>query len=334
MNQSDRDVLQQGLDLLKQGTDLWLCTILATYGSAPRPVGSVFITDGHRRFGSISGGCVEDAFVQLIADGKLQKNCEIFDYGTHIAPHGTQFELPCGGHIQILVEHLTPQDQAILLDWLAQIETEQPFGRAVNLTTGERKFFTDEKEMHRAVGFNANAQQATPQWGAVFYAKAEQLLLLGISQVSEILARLAKQAGFVVRLCDNRPEYAANWQWTPTQGGIDVEWASPDYFVEKYVTPRTAVLALAHAPRVDDLAMMAALESDAFYIGALGSHRNSEKRRERLARIGEYSLEMLDRLRAPIGLPIGSKTPFEIAIAILADVIATKNHIKLEQCKR
>lgn len=333
MNQSDRGVLQQGLDRLTQGCELWLCTILATYGSAPRPVGSVFITDGHHRYGSISGGCVEDAFVQLITNGTLQKACSIFDYGTHIAPHGTQFELPCGGHIQILVEHLTPQDQAVLQDWLAQIDSKQPFGRAVNLTTGERKFFTDENAMQRAVGFNANAQQATPQWGTVFYAKAEQILLLGISQVSEILARLAKQAGFVVRLCDNRPEYAPNWQWTSAQGGIEVEWASPDYFVEKYVTPRTAVLALAHDPRVDDLAMMAALESEAFYIGALGSHRNSEKRRERLARIGEYLPDVLNRLRAPIGLPIGSKTPFEIAVAILADVIAAKNHIKLEQCK-
>ena len=131
-------------------------------------------------------------------------------------------------------------------------------------------------------------------------------------------------------MCDVRENYSQSWRWTAAEGGIDVEWCSADAFVERYTNAYTAVLALAHDPRVDDMGLMGALESNAFYIGALGSHANSDRRRERLMRIGEYTQAELARLHAPIGIAIGSKTPFEIAIAVIAEVIAVKNGINCD----
>ena len=317
MNELDQQVLEQSIQLLKQGKTLYLCSILSTYGSAPRPVGSLFATDGYLRLGSISGGCVEDAFIQLIQQNQLTNSQCVFDYGTHIAPDHTKYELPCGGHIQLLVEKINGDNIPELQQWLKQAQQNQDFFRCVNLKTAERQIYL-QAPFH-----------LDPNWVLQSYEQKYQLLLIGISQVSEQLARLAAKANFTVRLCDMREEYAPHWHWPASNDGIDIIWQGPDIFVEKYVTAKTAVLALAHDPRVDDLAMMAALESNAFYIGALGSSRTSAKRRERLKRIGEYSEEELNRLHAPIGLPIGSRTPFEIAIAILADLIAAKNDIHL-----
>ena len=319
MNELDQQVLQQSISLLQQGKTLYLCSILSTYGSAPRPIGSLFATDGQVRLGAISGGCVEDAFIQLIQQNQLTNSQCTFDYGTHIAPNQSQYELPCGGHIQLLIEKVTAENLPQLQQWLQYAQQNQDFFRTVNLTTGERQI----SHQHP---FNLGED-----WVQQNYEQKYQLLLIGISQVSEQLARLAAKANFSVRLCDMREEYAPHWHWPATEGGIDVLWQGPDIFVEKYANAKTAVLALAHDPRVDDLAMMAALESKAFYIGALGSRRTSAKRRERLERIGEYSQTELNRLHAPIGLPIGSRTPFEIAIAILADLIAAKNGLHLIQ---
>lgn len=316
MNALDKHVLLDCQTWLHQGKSVWLCTILSTYGSAPRPVGALFATDGDIRSGSVSGGCIEDAFMKLIQQHELDKPLQVFDYGTHLATNGSQYELPCGGHISLLIEHLYPDDCYLVDSWLTAAEQTPAFIRAINIETEQRNI--------------VSGTDTTPYpspWLTVHYQQHWQLLLLGISQVSEEVARLAVRAGFTVRLCDIRENYSQSWRWTAAEGGIDVEWCSADAFVERYTNVYTAVLALAHDPRVDDMGLMGALESNAFYIGALGSHANSARRRERLMRIGEYTQSQLARLHAPIGIAIGSKTPFEIAIAVIAEVIAVKNGI-------
>lgn len=316
MNALDKHVLLDCQTWLHQGKSVWLCTILSTYGSAPRPVGALFATDGDIRSGSVSGGCIEDAFMKLIQQHELDKPLQVFDYGTHLATNGSQYELPCGGHISLLIEHLYPDDCYLVDSWLTAAEQTPAFIRAINIDTEQRNI--------------VSGTDTTPYpspWLTVHYQQHWQLLLLGISQVSEEVARLAVRAGFTVRLCDIRENYSQSWRWTAAEGGIDVEWCSADAFVERYTNVYTAVLALAHDPRVDDMGLMGALESNAFYIGALGSHVNSARRRERLMRIGEYTQAELARLHAPIGIAIGSKTPFEIAIAVIAEVIAVKNGI-------
>ncbi|MGY4108262.1 XdhC family protein [Aeromonas encheleia] len=322
MSSGQLEVLRQSLAWLAQGKSIWLCSIVATYGSAPRPQGSLFATDGSRRSGSISGGCIEDAFVAMLARGEYDSPLSLLDYGSHLAPDGSAFELPCGGRIRLLVERLSG-DEAVadLNEWLSRLQGALPFVREVRLDQGGRSYLADEMQ--------SQCEQEDPDRVRLSYAQRWRLLLLGISQVSEQVARLGQAAGFEVLLCDTREAYRPDWHWGPEQGGIAVEWCDPERFVERHVTARSAVLALAHDPRIDDAGLMAALESEAFYLGAMGSVRTSERRLERLQRIGEISRERLDRIHAPIGLPIGSKAPIEIAIATLAEVIAARNGIRL-----
>ena len=320
MSSGQLEVLRQSLAWLAQGKSIWLCSIVATYGSAPRPQGALFATDGSRRSGSISGGCIEDAFVAMLARGEHDSPLSLLDYGSHLAPDGSEFELPCGGRIRLLVEHLSG-DEAVadLNEWLSRLQGALPFVREVRLDQGGRSYLADEMQ----------GEQEEPGRVRLSYAQRWRLLLLGISQVSEQVARLGQAAGFEVLLCDTREAYRPDWHWGPEQGGIAVEWCDPERFIERHVTARSAVLALAHDPRIDDAGLMAALESEAFYLGAMGSVRTSERRLERLQRIGEISRERLDRIHAPIGLPIGSKAPIEIAIATLAEVIAARHGIRL-----
>lgn len=320
MSDSNVEVLRQSLTWLREGKTLWLCSIVATYGSAPRPRGALFATDGVARSGSISGGCIEDAFVAQLAAGGHEAPIALIDYGAHLAPDGSQFELPCGGSIKLLVERLVPGDEAErdLGRWLALLQGATPFVREIPLAQGVRRYLAGEHQGEDAPGMVRLA-----------YAQRWRLLLLGISQVSEQMARLGQAAGFEVLLCDTREAYSPDWHWGPEQGGIAVQWCDPERFVERHATARSAVLALAHDPRLDDAGLMAAIESEAFYIGAMGSVRTSARRLERLQRIGEASPTQLDRIHAPIGLPIGSKSPIEIAIATLAEVIAARNGISL-----
>lgn len=314
------DVLRQSLTWLAQGKSVWLCSIVATYGSAPRPRGALFATDGLCRSGSISGGCIEDAFVEKLARGEQNAPLSLLDYGAHLTTDGSQFELPCGGSIQLLVEHLMPGDEATqdLNRWLALQQGATPFVREVQIVQGTRTYLSGERLYGDEPGVVRLA-----------YAQRWRLLLLGISQVSEQVARLGQAAGFEVLLCDTREAYRSDWHWGPEQGGIAVQWCDPERFVERHATAQSAVLALAHDPRIDDAGLMAGLESDAFYLGAMGSVRTSERRRERLQRIGDSSQEQLARIHAPIGLPIGSKSPIEIAIATLAEVIAVRHGIRM-----
>ncbi|WP_033138911.1 XdhC family protein [Aeromonas finlandensis] len=325
MSNDQAEVLHQSLSWLAQGRCIWLCSIVATYGSAPRPRGALFATDGTHRSGSISGGCIEDAFVNMLARGEHDAPLSLLDYGAHLAPDGSAFELPCGGRIRLLVERLEGDEaSADLAAWLTKLQGDLPFVREVLLDQGKRTYLAGEvKEL---------CEQDEPGRVRLSYALRWRLLLLGISQVSEQVARLGQAAGFEVRLCDTRELYRSDWHWGPEQGGIAVEWCDPERFVERHATAQSAVLALAHDPRIDDAGLMAGLESNAFYLGAMGSVRTTARRLERLQRIGEASQYQLARIHAPIGLPIGSKTPIEIAIAVLAEVIAVRQGITLQNC--
>ncbi|MFM5027890.1 XdhC family protein [Aeromonas rivipollensis] len=322
MSDAQLEVLRQSLAWLAQGKGIWLCSIVATYGSAPRPKGALFATDGIHRSGSISGGCIEDAFVDMLARGQHDAPLSLLDYGSHLAPDGSAFELPCGGRIRLLVERLEGDAASADLDeWLTRLQGGHPFVREVLLEQGKRTYLAEETM--------DPCEQEAPGRVRLSYAQRWRLLLLGISQVSEQVARLGQAAGFEVRLCDTREPYRRDWHWGPEQGGIAVEWCDPERFVERHATAQSAVLALAHDPRIDDAGLMAGLESDAFYLGAMGSVRTSARRLERLQRIAEASQTQLARVHAPIGLPIGSKTPIEIAIAVLAEVIAVRQGIRL-----
>jgi xanthine dehydrogenase accessory factor len=154
-----------------------------------------------------------------------------------------------------------------------------------------------------------------------------RLLIIGAGQLSRFLAQIAVGMDYSVTVCDPREEYREGWHVE----GVQVVHAMPDDLVlEMKLDSRCAVVALTHDPKLDDLALMEALKSDAFYVGAIGSRSNDEKRRERLLDF-DLTPAQLEKLHGPIGLYIGSKTPSEIAISILAEMTAVKNDVLLPE---
>lgn len=326
MQLTDLQVLSDIQNWLDKSCSFWLCTIISTYGSAPRSIGSLFAWNGQRRLGSISGGCLEDAFIEELNSENIPKTPCLFSYDKHLVNEHVTIELPCGGSIQLLVEHFNGQDRnktQHLRQWYQDALLYLPFSRHVHLKSGE---ITQNLPPRSAA---APAIEKTANQVHLFYRQVWRLLIFGIGQVSESVAKIGLMAGYDVKICDMREDLADSWHFTQKQGGVDVSWIAPDVFVDKYSNERTIILALSHDLRIDDLGLLAALESNAFYIGAMGSIRTTEKRRQRLERIGEFSPDQLAKLHAPVGLPIGSKTPMEIAIAIFADIIAKQNGIAL-----
>ncbi len=323
MQLTDLHVLNGIQGWMEQGNRFWLCTILGTFGSSPRPVGSLFAWNGAQRLGSISGGCLEDAFIDKLDSHFIQGFPQVISYGKDLVNENICIELPCGGSIKLLVELYEPVTYPLLEIFIENANLKRPFYKVIDLKSKNIQYNSD----------NSKETNLLPSPSEdiihVHYQQVTQLLLLGISQVSEWVAKLGLMAGFSVKICDMRKGLANSWSIPATaeHEAVEVIWRSPDLFIEEYITNNTAVLALAHDPRIDDLGLMVALEFDPFYVGAMGSKMTTKKRIERLEKVGGVSKEGLKKLIAPIGLPIRSKTPFEIAISVIADIIATKNAI-------
>ena len=153
-----------------------------------------------------------------------------------------------------------------------------------------------------------------------------RMLLIGAGQLTEYLATMAQFSGFAVTVCDPREEYRSAWQ----VAGVKVESSMPDDVVTAFKPDRrSCVIALTHDPKLDDLALLEALNTEAFYVGAIGSRRNNDARHQRMAEHFDITEAGLARLRGPIGIYIGSKTPPEIAVSVMAEILAVKNGVAL-----
>jgi xanthine dehydrogenase accessory factor len=299
----DQAIFEKLKDYREGQSPWWLCTVLSTYGSAPRPVGSHFLTDGHFRLGSISGGCLEDAFVNHLPQRPSMPYLSLFDYKADLLQGAP--ELPCGGQIQLLIECLTTDRhiQAVLTLFDALQQPSQ-VRRIFDLQHQSTNLAFESFELHQT------------EITQVLYPIQQQLLLLGASAVSAETALLAERCGYMVQVCDIRSHFIANWS-----SHIQLEIRPSDDFVEAYCHGQTGVLALAHDPRVDDLGLASALQMNPFFIGALGSTQTHQARVDRLSRCYDFNAATLARVHAPIGLNIGSKTPAAIAVAIMAQII-------------
>ncbi len=321
MQAVDNQVLTQVRNWLETRQKCWLCTVVATYGSSPRPVGSLLTcdTNGHV-VGSLSGGCVEDDLLEKLEAGELAPDKpEIMKYG--LTPQDTErLGLPCGGHLHIVVEPLTANESR-LKDFnhiVARLEERRCVRREVYLGGGHTTVTDVERAQELTVDESAKDGPAMRHTFGPRY----QLFLIGSGMVSQYLADFAQALDYQVTVCDPREHMLEQWQVEGTR--LINEY--PDDAIRKHGNdPMTAIVALTHDPRIDDMGMMEALKSDAFYIGAMGSSRTSASRRERLTML-DISKSELARLHAPVGLDIGSKTPPEIAIAILAELTAVRKH--------
>ena len=313
MDSIDLEVLKTCDQWLREGRGCELVTVIRTWGSSPRPQGATLaICDDGRVIGSVSGGCIEDDLIARVRSYGLCRTVpEVVTYGI-TADEAHRFGLPCGGTIELALEPLSARSRiSELLQRLAQHEL---VARRLDLRTGDVQLSTASAGMTLQISAAALTTVHGPRW---------RLLIIGAGQLSRFLAQIAVGMDYHVTVCDPREEYRDGWQ----VAGVQVVHAMPDDLViEMQLDGRSAVVALTHDPKLDDLALIEALKSNAFYVGAIGSRVNNAKRRERLA-LFDISPEQLEKLHGPIGLFIGSKTPAEIAISILAELTAVKNGV-------
>jgi xanthine dehydrogenase accessory factor len=294
-----------------------LVTVVKTWGSSPRPEGAMLaVREDGLVVGSVSGGCIEDDIVDRTRrEGQKAIRCEVVTYGV-TADEARRFGLPCGGTIQLVLEPLTRESGMRAL--LREVEAGHLVTRRLELSSG----FSTLHPAEATDGLKFDGKVLTTIHGPRY-----RMLVIGASQLSKYLAQIAVGLDYQVTICDPRDEYTETWD-VP---GVRLVRTMPDDTVTAMqLDERCAVVALTHDPKLDDLALMEALKSPAFYVGALGSRANNAKRRERLR---EFDLtdDEIARLHGPIGLYIGSRTPPEIAVSILAEVTAIKNGVALAQ---
>lgn len=320
MESIDLLVLRTAHDWLTAGHRTLLATVVRTWGSSPRPVGSMMAlrADG-RVIGSVSGGCIEDDLIHRytsayqgpgLPDGPPQR----VRYGID-ADDAHRFGLPCGGTLEIVLEFSPCADS--LAQLLQHLDNGHLVRRQLDLASGQATLHTTETPEQFA--FDGKHMLST-------LGPGYRMLLIGAGALAEYLATMARFNGFKVSVCDPRPEYMEAWNLD----GVDKLTGMPDDIVRDFAPDlRTCIIAVSHDPKLDDLALLEALHSPAFYIGAIGSRRNSQSRRERLIEHFGETEASLKRLHGPIGIYIGSKTPAEIAVSVMAQVLAEKNAVVL-----
>jgi len=318
MDSLDLQVLQQARDWRAAGHAAWLVTVIETWGSAPRPPGALLaMRDDGLVVGSVSGGCVEDDLIDRVRHGERVAKPALITYGV-TKEEAARFGLPCGGNLRLVQEPLS--DIAWVDDILARTARHELVARRLDLATGTvtiepavrgEAFVFDGRQLRALFG---------PRW---------RLLIIGAGQLSRAVAQMALMLDFEVTCCDPREEYHLTWDIPNTS----FSKAMPDDLVtELQLDPHSAVVAVTHDPKLDDMVLLEALKSPAFYIGALGSRGNTAKRKERLAMFDLTPAEIA-RLHGPIGLDLGGKSPAEIAVAIVAEIVAVKNGVALVQKK-
>ncbi len=313
MNGSNWFVIQQLNQWLAQGMTPWLATVIETYGSSPRPEGSMMIYHPDKGIiGSLSGGCIEQELISQLAKKNWDKDQlpQIIRYGES-PEQQARLALPCGGHLDILLEKIELKDQNHFIQLAQSLEKRLWVSRHIELATNRLDIIHETCEYDIQRQTNKIVHSLKPH---------DKLLLVGAGEVARCLAEICKNLEFDVTLCDFRDEFLQGWQ----VNGVQVIKTMPDDLIaEAFHDSHCAIVALAHDPRVDDMAMMEALKTKAFYVGAMGSFVTSNKRRERLIELN-LAPEQIDKLHAPIGLDIHSRTPYEIAVSIAAHLISAR----------
>ena len=308
MNSTDETILRCLLASLTEGEQPWLVTVVETIGSSPRPVGSLvaFRADGSQ-VGSVSGGCVEEDLIARLLAGEFN-GPQVFltEYGVS-AEDNEKWGLPCGGRMGLAIQQLGNKDLQWVTSAYQAMLVRQTLSRTVTLTAGETEITPASKFAPLERRDNAMTHCFGPR---------HRLLLVGAGQLAASLSALALAMDYEVLLTDSREWALAQWQ------GPEVEkiLGLPDDVVREHAADEhCAVITLSHDPRVDDMALMEALDSACWYVGALGSVRTTAKRLQRLSQL-ELSDDSLARLHAPVGISIGSKTAMEIAVSIMAEL--------------
>ncbi|MFT3758184.1 XdhC family protein [Thauera sp.] len=316
MESVDVRVLRAARDWHAAGHRLMLATVVKTWGSSPRPPGSMMaLREDGRCIGSVSGGCIEDDLIHgytTVYDGPGMPRSapRLVRYGV-TADEAHRFGLPCGGTLELLLEF--EPDPAALDELVRRLEAGQLVCRTVNCRSGAAilKPASAPEPLH----FDGDTLSSTfgPQY---------RMLLIGAGALAEYVATMALFNDFAVTLCDPRAEHRDSW----AVAGVFITTEMPDDAVRIFAPDaRSCIVALSHDPKLDDMALLEALHSPAFYVGAIGSRRNANSRMQRFIEHFDEMEASVRRLHSPVGLYIGSKTPAEIAVSVMAEIIAVKN---------
>jgi xanthine dehydrogenase accessory factor len=320
MDAVDLDVLRTCAAWQKNDCAVLLVTVVRTWGSSPRPVGAMMaLRDDGQVAGSVSGGCIEDDLIAMVQQGGIAALVpdglpRSVTYGVK-AEEAHKFGLPCGGTLQLVLEPLGRR--SAIGELVSRISARQLTRRRLAMDTG----IVELGDVGQADALSFDGRSLDLVLGAGF-----RLLVIGAGQLSRYLCETARGLGFDVTVCDPRGEYMDVFEVE----GITLLRCMPDDAVQDMkLDERCAVIALTHDPKLDDLALLDALKTPAFYVGALGSRVNNAQRRERLKEHFGLAEGELAGLRGPAGIYIGSRTPPEIALSILAEIVAVKNGVEI-----
>jgi xanthine dehydrogenase accessory factor len=318
MESLDLRVLADVLSWKRGGHAVTLVTVVETWGSAPRPPGALLaVRDDGVVSGSVSGGCVEDDLIartkasfKEAASAQTSGQPAMIAYGV-TKEEASRFGLPCGGTLRLVQEPV--HDVRWIEQLLARTAEHRLVARTLTLSSGEVTLQDAVRGQTMLFDGNTLTTVFGPKW---------RLLLIGAGQLSQAVAQMAGLLDFEVLVCEPREEYAATLD---VRGARRVAGMPDDVVRELLPDVHTAIVALTHDPKLDDMALLEALKSAAFYVGALGSRRNQEARKQRLTEHFDLSAAELARLHGPVGLSIGAKTPAEIAVSIVAEIVQAKN---------
>ncbi|MEP3197848.1 MAG: XdhC family protein [Lentilitoribacter sp.] len=294
---------------LSEGKKVALATVVSTWGSAPRGVGSQLAISSDGEFeGSVSGGCVEGAVIVEALDAMSDGQCKLLEYGV-TEEDAFAVGLACGGDIKILVEPVdvgSGLNSDDLKTIVASFGDRKTIGYSINLSAFDRSELSNEGDR---TGINGERFHLT-------YSPSPRLVIVGAVHITKTLSSIAKMAGYDVYIVDPRESFAST---TRFPDDTFLEGWSDEALSSLGIDANTAIVTLSHDPKIDTPALEVALKSDAFYIGSLGSKKTHGKRVAQLKFLG-FSEVLIDRIHSPIGLNIGSKTPPEIAISIMAEI--------------
>ena len=317
MDSLDLEVLRRTNNWLNQGRKVYLATVARTFGSAPRPVGSLMAinVDENLIVGSVSGGCIEDDIVRRVKAGEWARLTKAISlsYGGDRETN-QRFQLPCGGKLIIILE--PTHTKSWVSEIVDRVSKGEALTRILNLKDGSHTIAPAKiSDTPNFDGFELKN----------IFGPQYRLLIIGAGQISQALAEFAMRADYAVTICDPRDEYAHTWQ---VPGTHLVQTMPDDTVIDMQADCHTAIVALTHDPKLDDLALMEALKAPAFYVGSLGSRTSQIRRKERL-QLFDLSASEVERLRGPVGLSIGAQTPAEIAISIIAEMTLFKRQASI-----
>ena len=312
--QREAKTIEDAISMKLAGERVVLATVLKTWGSSPRPIGAVMaICESKKFIGSVSGGCIEDELISLIQN-EFPTEAALIEYSSE-----TTRTLPCGGTLLLLLE---PLDSISALDEMVkQLKNGISLVRSVTVPALEitwRPAIDDDK-----TGFSSATYE-------ILYERSWQILIVGMGELSQWVYQIANLMDYEVKVCEPREDYRESWPFSESEIYTDY----PDDFVRLAKPDRqTCILALTHDPKIDDMAIMEALITDAFYIGALGSKRTTYNRADRLKTHFGMEDEDIRRLHAPIGVDLNTRKPQEIALSIITEITAVRNRVEISSSR-